>query len=220
MNDPNWAEKLTAWSTFSLAVLTLVIAGLAACAWKTAKSTLDAARASADAARVANEQARRDSKARTRPYVWVEILPGLAGVGTYDVRITNTGRTPARSLRLEFDSWPDSLDDVGRAVRQFFETPRTLPPNCSVRSYWRLEGDFTDGTTEAGLPKHGCIAVSYRGDEPSEGTYADSFDVMIDQSGIWPVPEVGPTSDGLKGESRKFFLLGQALVRRVGELAR
>lgn len=44
----------------------------------------------------ANEQARRDSIAQTRPYVFVEILPGLAGLSCYDIRITNTGKSSAR----------------------------------------------------------------------------------------------------------------------------
>jgi len=85
---------------------------------------------------------------------------------------------------------------------------------------WRLTGNFTDGTTEAGLPGRGRIAVSYTSEDPSKPHYRDEFDVMTSQSGLWPVGEDGPTPDGLHGDARKFYVLGQALVRRVSELGR
>lgn len=227
MRDPNWAEQLTAWSSLAMAAFSAVVAVFAYVAWRTARAALeasrlssDAARASADAARAANEQTRLDGKAQTRPYVWVEIVPGMAGQRTFDLRIKNTGRSTARLLRLEFDSWPDPADDVASAVRDLFETPRTLPPGCSIRAMWRLEGNFTDGTTEAGLPKSGSIGVSYRGDDPDEPDYVETFDVMIERAGLWPVGETGPNPDGLPSDARKFYALGQALVRRVSELGR
>lgn len=227
MTDPNWAEQVAAWSSLAMAVFSAVVAVFAYVAWRTAKATLeasrlssDAARASAEAARAANEQARLDSKAQTRPYVWVEVVPGLAGTETYDLRIKNAGRSAARVVRLEFDNWPDPADDVASAVRALFETPRTLPPGCSIRTMWRLEGNFTDGSTEAGLPKNGSIGVAYRGDDPDEPDYVDMFDVMIERAGLWPVGESGPNPDGLPKDARKFYALGQTLVRRVSELGR
>ena len=71
----------------------------------TAAAASDAARTSADAARTANEQAKLDSIEQTRPYVYVEVVPGLAGSRSWDVRIRNSGRSAARNLRLEYDSW-------------------------------------------------------------------------------------------------------------------
>ena len=46
----------------------------------------------------------------------------------------------------------------------------------------RLEGNFTGGTTEAGLPQNGSISVSYRGDDPAEPDNLDAFGVMIDRA--------------------------------------
>ena len=175
---------------------------------------------SAEAARVANEQARRDSIEQTRPYVFAEVLPGLAGATTWDLRVTNSGQSAARKLRLDYDSWPESLDDVATAIREMFGTPRTLPPRCSIRVMWRLEGNFSDGTKESGLGRDGRITVDYTSDDPEAPHYLDGFDVMIDKSGLWPVGESGPTPDGLKGDARKFYVLGQTLVRRVTELSR
>jgi len=227
MTEPSWTDQLSAYSMLATAVISAVIAFAAFRAWHTAKAALEAsreaseaARASAEAARAANEQARLDSQERTRPYVWVEVVPGLSGPEAYDVRIANTGKSAARQLRFQYDSWPEPLDDVATKVRELFDTPRTLPPACSIRSFWRLEGPFDDGTSEAGMGKHGTIRVSYTSDDPAHPEYQDSFDVILDKSGLWPVGEHGPNPVGIKGGVRSFYLLGQALVRTVAELKR
>lgn len=182
----------------------------------------EAARHAADAAAAANEQAKVDSIEQTRPYVYAEIVPALASHRSWDLKITNSGKSSARQLTLGCSNWPDMLDDVSESVKELFETPRTLPPAASIRCMWRLEadGEFTDGTTEAGMPQRSRISVSYSSDDPSAPEYADEFDAMLDSRGFWPVPEAGPRADGLKGDARKFYVLGQALVRRVGELNR
>ena len=227
MTYPARTDDLVAWSALATALLTLALVLMAYFAWRTAKQTLGASRraseaasAAAEAARAANDQARSDSIQQTRPYVFVEIVPSLSGSPMYDVRIANSGRSAARALLIEYDSWPTELDDVAKAVNALFGTRRTLPPGCSIRAFWRLEGDFTDGTTEAGLGRSGTITVRYGSDDSSAPEYTDSFDVMVDSSGLWPVPESGPNPDGVHGEALKFYRLGQALVRRVGELAR
>jgi hypothetical protein len=227
METPTWADALAAWSTFATAVLTLMLVVLAIAAWRTAKSTLhasreasEAARASADAARVANEQAKIDSIAQTRPYVYVEIVPSLVGTQCWDIRIRNSGKSAARRLQLDYDAWPRELDKVAEEVKHLFRTPRTLPPGCQIRALWRLQGNFSDGTTEAGLGVDGTVTTSYTSDDPSMPRYNDKFEVMLFKSGYTPTPEGGPDPDGLRGDMRKFYLLGQALVRRVGELGR
>lgn len=199
-------------------------------AWRTAKDTLEASRdasraatLSAEAARDANVQAKLDSIEQTRPYVYVEMVPGLSGLGHWDVRIRNIGRSTARKLTLDFDSWPENPDDIAESIRELFETPRSLPPGASIRAIWSLnagQGMFDDGTHEAGLGGAGQVTARYSSDDPSHPHYSDSFDVMIERVGFWPVPEDGPRPDGLSEDVRKFYLLGQALVRRIGELGR
>lgn len=208
MSEPSWADKLSAVSAFATALLTLTIAVMAVAAWRTAKRTL--------------EQARQDSIEQTRPYVYVEIVPGLAGGATYDLRISNVGKSSAYELTLDYDNWPGEPDDVARSIQTLFRTSRTLPPTCTIRTIWRLQsgdGTFTDGSTEAGLGRSGRISVRYRSNDP-QSLFEDSFEVMIDNSGMWPVPEDGPDPGKLTGETRKFYILGQALIRRVGELGR
>lgn len=201
------AAWVTAWATVALAVVTVALVVAAFVAWGTARATLD--------------QMRHDSIERTRPYVFVEILPGLAGMKSYDVRITNSGSSAARALSLSFDKWPEAPDDVAKSVRDLFETPRTLPPGCSIRAIWRVEGPFVDGAGPAGLGRQGEITAQYTSDDPSEPTYSDQFVVLIDKSGLWPVSEDGPEPHGLKTDAeQRFYALGRALVRRVGELGR
>ena len=136
-------EPLTAWSSLATAVGTVALAILAVCAWHVARGALEASRRASAAAEAANEQARRDSIEQTRPYVFAEVIPGLAGTGSYDVRLSNKGRSSARNLTLEFDQWPDEPDDVAETVQTLFSTPRTLPPGSSVRAIWRLEGNLS-----------------------------------------------------------------------------
>jgi hypothetical protein len=215
-----FAEQLAAWSTAATAVLTLVLVVAAFKAWSTAKDTLKASRRASEAAEAANEQARLDSIERTRPYVFVEILPGLAGVATFDIRISNSGQSAARDLTLDYDAWPDELDDVAEMVRTLFGTPRSLPPGTSLRAMWRLTGNLTDGKTEAGLGTAGTITASYTSSDPAAPRYTEQFDVPIANSGYWPVPEEGARPDDLQGDARRFYKLAQVLVRRIGELGR
>jgi len=97
MTGPSWSDQLSAWSTFAIAVMTLVLVVAAIWAGVTAIVTLraskqasEAAVASAEAARAANEQARLDSIEQTRPNVYVEILPGLSGT-----RLSTSGSATA-----------------------------------------------------------------------------------------------------------------------------
>lgn len=213
MPEPSWTDQLSAWSTFATAGLTLVVVVAAV-------TTAWFARGALKASRAANLQAQHDSIEQTRPFVYAEVVPGLSGIGCWDIRITNSGRSSARGLTLDFDTWPEDLDDVGGAIHTLFTTPRTLPPTCSIRAYWRVEGNFDDGRQEAGLPKIGQITAAYTSDDPSEPSYEDTFDVMLGNAGFWPVPEHGPEPRGLKGDARMFYLLGQAIARRIGELSR
>lgn len=182
--------------------------------------TMQASRAASKAARAANEQAKRDSIEQTRPYVFVEILPGLAGLGTYDVRVKNVGRTAAYDLTLDYSDWPAEPDEHTRQIMTLFETRRTLPPTCSIRSYWRIDLPGVDEQKPIGAGTSGAIVASYRGPNPDDGTYRDSYEVLIDGSGLWPVPENGPEPGRMDGAERKQYKLLQAIARHIGELHR
>ncbi|MFH6687318.1 hypothetical protein QVL82_00565 [Cellulosimicrobium funkei] len=213
-------DDVVAWSSLGTAIFTLGLVVVALIAWRTAKKTLEASIRASQAAEAANEQARLDSIEQTRPYVYVEVLPGLAGHGSFDLRITNAGRSSAREMTLSHSDWPEHPDDVTSSIRTLFETPRSLPPGCSLRTMWSLRGDFTDGTSEAGVTTEGRVTVSYTSDDPSRPSYVDAYDIAPQKAGLWPVPEDGPNPDGVKGPALRFYRLGQALVRSVGEISR
>lgn len=212
---PTDLDQFAAWSQIVEAGAGVFVAALAIAAFLLAKKTLDAATA-------ANLQAQRDSIEQTRPNVFVEIAPGLAGISHYDIVVTNVGNSSARELTLTFNAaWPDPLDDVATSVKNLFDTPRTLPPTCRIRSMWRLQGNFDDGTKKAGMGTAGTITANYRSDDPAAPWYSEEFDIHIESSGFWPVGEAGEKpNDAMSGDVRQFYVLGQALVRRVAELTR
>lgn len=220
MNTVSWAESVAAWSSFATAVFTSGLLVAAVWAGFTAVSAMRASKAASDAAAEANEQMKLDSIAQTRPYVYAEIVPSLAGSGHFDLRITNVGKTAARNLHIQFDNWSDQIDDVAEKVKLLFETERTLPPGCSIRTYWSLHGQFTDGTTDVGMPDEGVIELFYQSDDPSAPQYRDKYEVLVFRSGLFPVSEDGPDPDGLSSKERKFYLLGQAIARSIGNLSR
>lgn len=100
MGEAVSADDVVAWSSLGTAIFTLGLVVVAVIAWRTARKTLEASTRASQAAEAANEQARLDSIEQTRPYIYVELVPSLAGIGQFDVRITNVGRSTARSLTL------------------------------------------------------------------------------------------------------------------------
>lgn len=219
-NTPAWTDQLSAWSTLATAILTLCLLVAAIWAAIVAVKTMRASQDASNAALEANEQAKHDSIEQTRPYVYAEIIPSIAGTGTYDIRIVNVGKSSARDLTLTFSNWPDPMDDVAKKIKALFDQPRTLPPSCSIRSYWRLTGNFDDGTKEAGSTDHGTIGVAYTSDDPSKPIYSDKFDFDLERSGLWPVAAAGPNPDKLEGKERTFYKLGQTIARSIGEISR
>lgn len=212
------ADWVAAISTAATALFTLVLVVAALWSLRAALKTLEASR-------TANEQAERDSIERTRPYVFVEVIPGLAGLASYDLVIRNTGQSAARGVILQFDPWPEKIDDIAEKVRTLMETPRDLPPGSSLRVVWHFgtsEGEmFDDGTTEAGMPLAGSITVQYDSDELKRGTYTEIYPFDVNTAGPWPAPTTGPEPQGLRDKrDRLFYKALQALTHHVGELRR
>lgn len=216
------AEQAMALSAVFSAIASVGLLIVAVWAWLTSREALSATQAAAEAAREANEQARRDSLEQTRPYVYVEILPSLAGIGNFDLRIQNVGRSTARNTTLEFRPSLSSPDDVAEQVLHMLATPRTIPPRATVRTFWRLTEPtgFTDGTTEAGMPTAGSLTVTYTSDDPSGPRYEDTYAYDLDTAGLWPTPARGPEPQQLPATARKFYKLGRDIALHLAELRR
>lgn len=223
-------DELAAWSTFATAVFTF---GLLLTAVLTARSAFETLKAS----REANEQAKKDSVLQTRPYVYAEVLPSLAGAAAYDLVVRNHGQSAARGLRMDFEPILDTPDDIATAVLRAFSTPRDLPPGSSLRMYWHIgasEGESLMNaedtqpveTEGSGMPKHGVIHLHYAGDDPSQNPYAEKCPFDVETAGLWPIPEDGPEAKGphdtpsskMTTQERRFYKALQALSRHVGHL--
>lgn len=228
---PEWGQALSDWSpvvTALTGVGTLLIALLAAIvAWTTFRETKKSNDEARSAEIRASEQAREDSIRQTRPYVFAELVPSVAGMATYDMVIRNLGRSMARDVVVTFDPAPSDLDDVASKVLADLQHPRDLPPSAGIRTYWRLEapegGSLTDAqgdtTTDAtGLPLAGTIYVSYTSDDDSQPPYKETYTFNGGKAGLWPVPQSGIEVKGLSGRDKAFRSTLIALARHLGML--
>ena len=207
-------------------------------AWKTAKATLisaqdankQAERANEQAARanehaalanrqveLANKQAELDSIEQTRPYVFARIVPGLYGVGSWDLRITNTGKSMARNLDIDFSDWPEDPDNICKSIKDLTETSKMLPPDSSLRVLWHLTADYTGDSKPSGMPE-GELKIGYEGS--SGDRYSETFSLLFKRVGYVPVPSVGPDYTFENRDVGKLYRVGQVIAGWLGELSR
>lgn len=195
---------------------------------RAAEDASTAAMESSRAAKAANVQAEKDSHRANRPYVGVQLVAGLAGTTEFDVRIKNYGRSAATHLTIECVSELERKDHVTEAVREMFETPRTLYPGESLRAMWQLgdnEGKTIMGEPVAtphkkeGMPDEATLVVRYQ-DATEEEVFSETVNVRWVRSGLWPVPERGATPKEGPHELPHLVEATRALARHVGDLNR
>lgn len=205
-----------------------------AASWATAALTLGLLIAAALAARAAIKtlrQMERDSIAQSRPYVYAQVVPGLAGPRTWDLIVKNAGQSAARNLTAKLSSWPKDDDFITEPLRTMFTTPQTLPPGTQVRTFWHMKaqqgGQLTDPKTGARSSSHGFgdqvrITLSYQDDNQPTRTYLDEYDLNMSAVGLTPLSTSGPdlpSSVDDPNSAALYKILG-TLVRQVGELRR
>ncbi len=184
----NTYEWLTACAAILTAAATSLLAGFAFTAFRASVAQLKLL--SADSAR------------QTRPYVNIDLSPGLHGNGFWDITIENLGRSIARDVRI--DAGPlkprDAEDHISGRLAEFFARPVTLPPGARRRVMWRMEAD--ERRTVAGADSNVTVNVTYSDDQ--ENRYADNFNVAVEGYGpVAPSPTTGPQVSGgsrTKGE--------------------
>ena len=212
-------DNLADYSSLASAIASWFLVGLAFWAGKTATQTLRASKEASEAAREANVQAKNDSIAQTRPYVYVELVPGMMAERSLDLRIVNVGRSSARQLKLEFVNRSESVNqseisEIEVSVRDLFQTARTLPPSCSIRTLWcDLDEKESAGASPQrkpkGMPLEGTIHLQYYSDDGTE--YSDEFELLFGKSGLSPVPEKGSEL----GTCHDFYVVAQAISRAI-----
>ena len=158
-------------------------------------------------------QTKRDSRDRTRPYVYADVVPSLAGMTSWDLIITNTGQSVARDLTLEIDHWPDPMNRFAQSIHTMAGTPRDVPPGARLRAYWRLGKE--------GMPEEALITMKYSSDDPKAPPYTDTARVRIKNSGLVPVGRQGPNPPADMDSDRKaFYRMLQVLSEGIRELSR
>lgn len=172
---------------------------------------------------------RSDSKNRSRPYIFVEPVPGLHGDGSWDLRIANLGTSIANDVQLSVTPNWGPIDEFDRhtpAIQKALDAPITLPPGSSLRLMWRLDRPVDNGKREvAGAPENSEITVTYKGtlDRKSRNRgYSDEFFIRTDLGIAVPVPTSGNKLTGTEEgkELRNIERVLRALTRHVGELRR
>lgn len=181
LDSMNTYERLTALAAIGTALATAALAWFAFTAFRASVKQLKLL--SADSAR------------QSRPYVNVDLVPGLHGVGFWDVTIENVGRSIARDVYV--DAGPlkgrDAEDHISDPLADFFARPMTLPPGARRRVMWRMEAD--DGRSVAGADSDVSVTVRYSDDQGV--TFSDQFDVAVEgYAAVSPAPTSGAKVSG------------------------
>lgn len=169
-------ENLELWSTIgdlTTALLTILLVALAAWAGWTAVKTL--------------KQTRQNSIDQTRPYVFAQVAPSIAGTSVYDLVIQNSGQSTATNLKVSCPQFPDDPDRIASAIGILFDITHVLPPATHIRSYWHFSGqdrNWSDGEGDLGMPTVAELRVEYDG---PDGHYTDTFPVNTHVYAMTPI---------------------------------
>ncbi|WIX83012.1 hypothetical protein QRX50_20735 [Amycolatopsis carbonis] len=139
--------------------------GISALAWQ-ALSTVVAGGAFLVALVVGYFQLRSARKTRieqSRPYVVVDLVPGLAAAKLADLVITNIGTTPAYDLTITFDPPPERAREDApqfklKDVRMFNEPTPMVAPGREFRMFF----DSAPERYESTLPMSFAVTTRYR----------------------------------------------------------
>lgn len=169
----------------------------------------------------------RDSRDRTRPYVQLDVVPGLQGPGSWDLVIENRGASTAHDVRIDAGTLEPVTDEdhIAHALAVYLATSRTLVPGARRRLMWAF--NLPDRGVRAGVLEGRTARVSYRDEQgmrrwrPSKPFENKFFleDVTGTAAGIYPAPTEGRTT-GSGEHLKNIDLAVRNLGAHVGELRR
>lgn len=201
----DWSITTPTWITAIATAVLAILGGLTA--WAAIKTL---------------RQARADSLARTRPYIFAHLVPGVMLAGAWDLLVKNAGQSTASDLRISIDPLPAAGDEITDALSQMTETTLSLPPGMSHRMLWSMrppEGQtWADGTSEPiGLGNTATITATYKLERSyvgrrAEVTFKDEYEVRTSGIGLTPLPTSGSEPDGeytLKHIHKQLGLIAQ-----------
>lgn len=185
--------------------------------------TQQAQRDAAHREQQAAQQAIKDSQRANRPYLCVELRPGLQGIAKQDLVIRNLGRTAARDITL-VAPWPDPGDEISQRLESHFAKAFDLPPGSSLRLAWhRWVSEKKRGSQPEGMPRTCEVTVNYRGDDPALVPFSESTTLDASWGDIMPAPQRGERNPNGMNTLDTLRDIDQALRTlnvHVGELRR
>ncbi|WP_141738849.1 hypothetical protein [Brevibacterium sp. HMSC22B09] len=166
------------------------------------------------------EHLKEDSARRTRPYVFLEIVPGLQGHGAWDLRIKNMGASVAHDVHVSVgELQPLSADDrVVGPLKKFLDRSVILPPSAGMRVVWRR--DDRSRTLLEGAPSSAEAVVTYKG--PDGKKYSEAYTLNTEGWGeAMPSPQEGSRrNSGSDKEIANIAYALRTLNVHMGELRR
>lgn len=134
------AGVATAWATFAGVVVALLAATFAL---------------------VQLRMIRKDSHDRTRPYVQLDVVPGLQGPGSWDLMIENRGASTALDVVVDGGAYlpQDAQDHIVPDLQKYLLAPKTLVPGARRRVMWGYSLD--NPHIRAGVLEPRDVVVTY-----------------------------------------------------------
>lgn len=182
--------------------------------WLVAWRTLFGAR---DQLGLLSKQAAREG----RPFVSAEVVPGLHGGGFWDLVVKNYGRTAARNVRFEFESWEpvDPDDHITERLIAYLDAAHMLVPGAHHRVMWRMNEEPHAKRPAAGADARSSLGVEYNDDQGER--FTDTFEFNLDVLGpVFPTPTSGPEVPGAGKDLANIERALRTLNVHVGELRR
>lgn len=175
----------------------------------------------------------QNSEDQTRPYVGLDVVPGLAGPPSFDLLVTNFGRATARRIRIELVGGgfvAQSLaDEIGPALERLFAGPFDLAPGARRRVFWYMPDQVNSQSRGAvGAPIAGEISADYEWESragAASRSYTDqlSYD-LTEYPKLTPQPASGSTAEGSTNNPEVIARNGvhalRAIASHVGEMRR
>lgn len=169
---------------------------------------------------------RKDSRERTRPYVQLDVVPGLHGPGSWDLIVENRGASAALQVVIDAGLFTplDADDHIAPIIGDYLLTPKTLVPGARRRVMWGLQQ--TAGNVKAGVLEPREATVTYIDERKAIRSwgkptpYSETF-VLGDAFGaaVFPAP-----SEGSKPNTRDMLAHIDRALRtmnsHIGELRR
>lgn len=169
---------------------------------------------------------RKDSRDRTRPYVQLDVVPGLHGWGSSDLIIENRGASVALEVVIDAGKFTphDADDHIAPNIGNYLPAPKTLVPGARRRVMWGLS--HPDQDIKAGVLEPRTATVTYVDERKARRKwlkprpYRETF-LLGDAFGpaVFPVPTEGAVPNNKDVLARIDRAL-RAMNGHIGELRR